>query len=444
MKELTGREIAFRRLLRIEKEGAYAGLVSGRVGHDSDAREERLAMEVTSGVTRWLRWLDFLIDDFYQGSRALESAVRIILRIGIYELLYLNTPPHAAINEAVELARSKGAVRATGLVNGILRSVDRKREALPIPATGDEAEDLAIRVSHPTWMIRKWWDRFGHADTLKLAAWNNSSPSYAIRINTARLSRLEFVARLGTDGIAWRPAKYVDDMIRVDTVQPLIRGGYLAEGLCVVQDESAGLVVGLLAPEQGDVILDACAAPGGKTLFAAEMVRPSGRVVALDVNARRVKLVARSAERLGLKNVDARTMDSTQLPDEYVGAFDRVLVDAPCSGLGVLAKRADLRWRITEQQLAELSILQRALLAEAARAVRPGGTLVYSTCTIEPEENVHQIHRFLEVNPAFEIVHASSFLPSDVVSDEGFLTTLPHIHGVDGAFGARLIRRTAS
>jgi 16S rRNA (cytosine967-C5)-methyltransferase len=438
---MTGREIAYRRLQRIEADGAYAGLVSGEADGETDPREERFATEITSGVTRWRRWLDFLVDQFYSGAPGtLETRVRLVLRIGIYELLYLDTPSHAAINEAVELARMLGATRATGLVNGILRSVDRKRNALPKPRTADPAEALAIRTSHPTWMVRKWIKRFGIDDARKLCEWNNRTPVFGVRINTLRISPEAFRNRLDDDGIEWESTRFLDDLITVKNVQPLIRNGHVAEGLCVVQDESAGLVVRLLDPGPEEDVLDCCAAPGGKSLYAAGRMENRGRVVSLDINRQRVKLITKAAERLAVSIVDAQTVDATKLPSEFHQSFDRVLVDAPCSGLGVLSKRADLRWRISEADLVELAALQEQLLSQAASAVKPGGVLVYSTCTIEPDENVAQVERFLTSNPDFSVEDARTYLPAEVVSEAGFMSTLPHIHSMDGAFAARLVR----
>lgn len=438
---MTGREIAFRRLQRIETGGAYAGLVSGTPREGDDPREERFATEITSGVTRWRRWLDFLIDQFFSGAPGtLESRVRLVLRIGIYELLFLDTPTHAAINEAVELARMLGAQRATGLVNGILRSIDRKRDNLPEPRSSDAAEVLAIRASHPSWMVRRWIDRLGVDAARRLCEWNNQTPLFGIRINTGRISPDEFRSRLDEEQITWEPARFLDDMIVVKSVQPLIRSGYVADGLCVVQDESAALVVRLLDPLPEERVLDCCAAPGGKSLYAAERMQNRGRIVSLDINRQRVKLISKAAERLGTTIIDAQTIDATKLPQAFNGAFDRVLVDAPCSGLGVLSRRADLRWRISVADLIELASLQEQLLASAAEAVKPGGILVYSTCTIEPDENAAQIERFLANHPAFSVQDVREWIPSEVVSDEGFMATLPHIHSLDGAFAARLVR----
>jgi 16S rRNA (cytosine967-C5)-methyltransferase len=443
---MKARDLALGRLKRIEKDGAYAGLVSGSVDDSTDAREERFATEITAGVTRWRRRLDFLVDQFYDASRGsrLDLVVRLILRVGIYELLHLSTPSHAAINEAVELAKRSGARRASGLINGILRNVDRKRAELPTPDSGDAVEDLAIAESHPTWMVRRWVERYGLETAAELCRWNNRAPRFGVRINTLRISKDDFLAALADADIEFEQSRFLDDFVVMESVQGLIRLGFIRDGLCAIQDEAAALVVRLLDPKPGNEVLDTCAAPGGKALLASTIMQDRGRVVAIDVNEKRTRLISRAAERMGSTIIEARSEDAAILPPEYNNRFDRVLVDAPCSGLGVLSKRADLRWRIDESDLAELAVLQSRLFDSAAKTVRPGGVIVYSTCTLEPEENVEQVTRFLSEHPEFGIEDASSFLPQEVVTSNGYYASLPHIHQMDGAFGVRLVRHESA
>lgn len=437
---MSAREEAIRRLRRIESEGAYAALVD--VADDElDARDVRFATELVSGTTRWRRWLDFLIAQFYRGDiNALDVDLRLVLRVALYELLILETPAHAAVNEAVQLARKLVRPGAGGLVNGILRNVDRRRGALPEPATGDAARDLSIRHSHPTWMVKRWVERFGHKGAASLLEWNNSRPTYGVRINSKRISRDDFLERLRGLEVEWQESPFLADFLRIRSLQPLVRGGLLRDGLCVVQDEGAGLIVHLLEGVD-ELVVDACAAPGGKALYAAS--RMNGRVVAVDVHQSRATLIGRAAERLGIGNVDIRVGDARDLRS-IVGAESSpaVLLDAPCSGLGVLNKRADLRWRRTPEQLQDLVELQGELLDGCARAVRPGGILVYGTCSIEPDENEGQIEQFLMRHAEFELEQASPFVPAELVTEEGYYKALPHRNGIDGAFGARLRKRS--
>lgn len=437
--EPSVREEALRRLLRIESGGAF-------IGRDRDAeagldeRARRQAMEYVAGVTRWRRRLDFLLGHYYRGSLdEMERPLLQILRIGLYDILFLQTPPYAAVSEAVALAKRVVRRGAGGLVNGVLRSVLRNIDSLPIPKTGNPAEDLAIEHSHPTWMVERWLKRYGSGATIELLEWNNRRPRFGIRINTLITPVDEFHELLDRLSLKWERGKYLDHFVTVESVQPLIREGFFSRGLCAVQDESAGLLVQLLGPEPGEVVVDLCAAPGGKAIHSAQIMENQGRVVAVDVQPVRVGLIEEAARQQAAGIVEAYTADARHFNGIPPGSADRVLVDAPCSGLGVLSKRADLRWRRTPDDLSDLVQLQDEILEAASKLVRPGGILVYGTCTIEPEENEERVAAFLGRHPEFSVEDAARFLPTEVTTGL-YASTFPPRHGVDGAFGARLIR----
>lgn len=503
----AGRAQALRELLRVNVEGAYAGLVSGPAGDpvaeavdatgDSgaerdggegqrggsagatraglDARERRFVTELVSGVTRWRRRLDFQIAAVNR-TGPLDPEVQETMRLGVFELLILQKPPHVA-SAYVDLARAASGEGAAKLVNGMLRSIARHRDAGTLPKlrppsghapTGDEdvrkiADTLGVQFSHPTWMVERWLRRFGLEECVELLMCNNRRPTYSLRPNSQRgydvhklRTRLREAATAaaaveggGTSLELESSEVFPDDFLRVKRgLQQAYRSGLLQDGKAVVQDESAGLVVALLDPQPGDRILDGCAAPGGKTFFTAARLHGQGSVLALDVSPRRLQALENQAERLGLGGlVSTRAVDFREFKESFWAVegpqfFDRVLVDAPCSGLGVLAKRADLRWRRTAGEILELQHLQDELLAAAAPLVREGGHLVYSTCSIEPDENEERVERFLEAHPGFELEPARAKLDKGVLSADGrFLSTLPHRHATDGAFGALLRRR---
>lgn len=438
----TARAAAVSELLRIETEGAFVGF-SGAEDDALDARERRQATEYIAGITRQRRWLDFVLTQFYHGDFGdMEDALRQVLRVGLYDLLFLHTPDHAAVSEAVELAKRLVRPGAGGLVNGVLRSVQRSAGDLPEPGTGDAARDLAVRHSHPTWMARRWLKRFGAEEAAALLEANNRRPAYGVRAHPAKASVDELAAFLENEEVTFEPSPYLGDYLRVESVQPLVRQGWLAEGRCAVHDESAGLAVRLLDPQPGETVIDACAAPGGKTLAAAARMQGEGRLFAFDQHEGRLGLVREAAaaqdsgDLIQAEAADLRALARRADPPQG----DRVLLDAPCSGLGVLAKRADLRWRRTPEDLRALAALQDELLAAAAALVRPGGLLVYSTCTTEPEENEDRVRAFLAAHDDFSFEPAGDLLPEAVQTPQGALATLPHRHGVDGAYAARLRR----
>lgn len=434
----NAREAAFGRLSRIEGEGAYIGLDADDA--EIGGRGRRQTLEYVAGITRWRRRLDFLLARYYEGEYdRMELGLKIALRIGLYDVLYLRKPPYAAVHEAVSLAKKKIRRGAGGLVNGVLRSILRDLDRLPQPDSGDDADDLAVEHSHPTWIVRRWMKRYGREDAEALLRWNNTRPVYGVRINTLKIGRSEFVRRLDAAGISWEPIDDLPYFIRMEHLQPLLEQGLLQDGLCAVQDASAGLIVTLLDPQPGDQVVDLCAAPGGKALHSAQQMENRGRIAAVDIHEGRLRLVARGSRTQGVEIVETIAADARTFDGRW-SSSDRVLVDAPCSGLGVLSKRADLRWRRTQADLAELTRLQDELLDAAARLVRPGGVLVYGTCTIEPEENEHRVSAFLERRPEFTLVDPRWQVPERLVTLDGYFKTFPPRDLMDGAFGARLRR----
>ncbi|GJP57260.1 hypothetical protein CLOM_g16285 [Closterium sp. NIES-68] len=481
--EWRGKGTAVVRLLRIEQGGAYADILSGAAAGEGaggwememqyvrrtlgfgvlplEGRSRRQVTELVAGVTRWRRYLDFLLSEFFSGSprelERMEPLLKQILRLGMFELSKMDTPPFAAVNEAVKLARAALRPGAASLANAVLRAAARAKEeqgVLPVPSLHesmtdrDKARALATLHSHPVWMVRRWADRLGWREAERLMESNNARPVFALRANTARgVLRSDLRALLQElPEVEIEDSPYLDDFVRVRAgMQHVLSAGLIEAGTCNVQDESAGLVVRVLAPQPGETVVDCCAAPGGKAMYAAGLMHGAGRLVAVDVNEGRVRMVAQAAERQGLQHMvqcvtaDLRTYASSS---PLRGSADRVLLDAPCSGLGVLAKRADLRWRRTVEGEEQLTALQDELLDAAASLVRPGGVLVYSTCSIEPPENEDRVVEFLQTHPEFVLESLdSSVLPESMLSRLRCFASLPHRHGIDGAFAARLRKR---
>ncbi|KAH7427922.1 hypothetical protein KP509_10G067000 [Ceratopteris richardii] len=361
----------------------------------------------------------------------------------------MGTPPHAAVNETVKLAKVALRQGAGALVNGVLRTISRDQargELLEPKVEGDsrsQARALADLYSHPVWMVRRWLCRFGRSETIALMDWNNKPPTYSLRANSARrVSRKSLLETLNELNVISEPSSVLEDFVRVSGgLQAVIRGGLMQRGLCSVQDESGGLVVKVIDPQPGDIIIDCCAAPGGKALNMAACLQKEGKVFAVDINKGKLSLLQNAAIHLGVDDVViTECSDLCSYADRHDLLADKVLVDAPCSGLGVLSKRADLRWRKTSTELEDMVNLQSILLRSAARLVKPGGVLVYSTCSIEPEENHGQVYNFLGCHREFKLESVEGYVPKTFVTREGYFASLPHLHNMDGAFAARFVR----
>jgi 16S rRNA (cytosine967-C5)-methyltransferase len=443
------RLVAARVLERVERARAFADLaLQAALGRATlGARDRAFATELVYGTLRWRGRLDFLLGQLLDRPLvALDPGVRTLLRLGAYQLLFCDSvPAAAAVDQTVRSARALGAERASGYVNAVLRRLAQQAHALPLPALdADPLAHLEHALGVPRWIAERWLAAYGPAEAALLAEASNAAPPLTARANRERITRDALLAELRPRFPAARACRFAPDgVVLGHGGQPGADPAFVA-GLFTVQDEASQLVVELLDPARGERVLDACAAPGTKTSAIAERVGPEGVVVALDKSERRLALVGRAARRLGLENVTALARDaSLSLADLPHAPFDRALVDAPCSGLGVLRRNPDARWRVGPEDPALLAATQAALLAAAAAVLRPGGTLVYSTCTLLHEENEAVVGDFLSREPGFRRLDAAG-LPAalaKLLDAEGALRTLPHRHGSDGFFAVRLERK---
>ncbi|KAL6558741.1 hypothetical protein OROMI_019091 [Orobanche minor] len=461
------RAVSAVRLMRIELGGAFADLLNeqgkgsgdNEMGYvertlgfrtrDVDDRDLRLVTQTVGGTTRWKRYLDHLIFSLCHDEntiRSMEPLLLQILRIGFYEIVKLEMPPYAVVDENVKLAKAALRVGAGNMVNALLRKLVslKERSLLPEPKVdGDDrqrARALATIHSHPVWMVRRWINHLGLDEAIKFMTWNNTDPGFSI---SKGFTRADLVGELEKLKVPYELSQHLDDFVRIRTgMQVIIQAGLLKKGFCSVQDESAGLVVTVVDPKPGDSIIDCCAAPGGKTLFMASCLNRKGSISAVDVNKGRLRILKETAKLHELDQVittihaDLRTLDSNCLKG------DKVLLDAPCSGLGVLSKRADLRWNRKLEDMEELINLQDALLDSASNLVRPGGVLIYSTCSVDPEENEERVAAFLLRHPEFCVDFVDKYVSPPFISEGGFYSSNPVKHSLDGAFAARLLRST--
>lgn len=437
------REAALRILQAVDTRAAFSDrLLDGAHQRGGpDPRDHALMHELVKGTLRWRGRIDWVLDQLVHiGLSQVQPWIKNVLRLGAYQVLFLDRiPPHAAVDEAVKLAHQYGHPGTAGLANSVLRRLIEQKDSIQLPG-GDDAESLAIWGSHPRWIVERWLARFGPEATRALLSADNRIVPVGLRVHRTKLTRSELVERLQREGITARPARWSPDVVWAENASAPGSLDAFKKGLCTAQDESEALVSRLVAPEPHERILDLCAAPGGKCTHLAELMEDEGEVWAMERAEARVESLENTIARLGLHCIHVQLGDGRNY--DFPMPFDRVLVDAPCSGLGVLARRADARWRKGPEVLSEMPGLQLELLTAGGRRLRPGGVLVYSVCSFEPEETTQVVDRFLRQNPNFVLESATvADLPEGVVNEAGFLELLPHVHGCDGAFAARF-RRT--
>ncbi len=388
-------------------------------------------MELVYGVTRRRLTLDWLIE--HTSKRPLDKLdlrLRLIVQLALYQLLFMdNVPDYAAVNEAVETAKRRVHAGAAKFANGLLRAVLRAKDALPYPSPDeDPVEHIAVVHSHPRWLVRRWLEQSGRDRTIDVCTADNLAPPVTLRANTLKVTRDELVDHLRAEEVEAEPAGGDESAVRVHTRTPLDALAAYRRGEFYVQDVSAIRVARLLDPQPGERVLDLCAAPGGKTSHCAELMHDEGRLVACDLDEKRLDVLRANMARLGITCVEPARCDARHVPQLIpAAAFDRVLLDVPCSNTGVLRRRVEARWRIAPEDVASLAARQVELLEAASRMLHTGGVLVYSTCSIEPEENDHAVRAFLSRHGEYRLEH------EDLV--------LPTADGPDGGYMARMARR---
>jgi 16S rRNA (cytosine967-C5)-methyltransferase len=388
--------------------------------------------------------LDFFLKPFLKKANKIESWVKNLLRLTLYQMVYLDKiPDRAAIFEAVEIAKKRGHKGIASMVNGVLRSI--QREGLPsLTSIEDAAERLAIETSHPQWLIKRWIEQFGYERTKVMGEINLTAPLQTARVNTTKITREECSKRLLEEGFQLELSPIIPEAIRT-LKGNLASSAAFKEGLLTIQDESSMLVAYALGAAKDEMVLDACAAPGGKSTHIAEKMKNSGQVISLDLHEHKVKLINDNARRLELHNIQTRTMDSRHAAANFpLESFDRVLLDAPCSGLGVMRRKPDMKYTKKEQDIFQLSNIQRDLLESVSSLVKKGGVLVYSTCTVDREENENTVVDFLKHHPDFEGDTNFKDRMPEAVSPliMGFdLQVLPQDFGSDGFYIACLRKK---
>ncbi len=435
------RGLAVKILNRVERTDAYLEKLLDNEMKNSElsGQDKALLYEIVHGVIRWMGRLDWILNGFYKGqfSKAIPN-LKNGLRVALYQILFLErVPDYAVVNEAVEFVKRLQGQKSADLTNAILRNIIRSKNAIRYP---DPEEDLVgylcAYYSHPSWMVKRYLNRLGRESTEKLLVANNEKPYLTLKINAIKTNPEEFKGLLNSVNLKFEQGKYLPEFFQLQNLTNITAWEYFAEGYFNVQDESAGLACRLLDAKPGMRVLDLCAAPGGKSAYIAGLMHDQGEIVAVDRYEGRVRIVEKNLQRLKIKSVKTIVANALEFNDEK---FDRILADVPCSGTGTLTKKPDIKWKRDLLDLRSMNELQYDLLSKASSMIKPGGVLVYSTCSIEPEENYDIIKKFLDNNPNFTLENASLYFPSDLVDENGCIQTFPHIHHMDGAFAAKLI-----
>ncbi len=439
------RDAALSILLAVDKNQAYSNLLLNETikRHKIEAKDRALLTELTYGTLQHKMTLDYYLEPFIRGS--IDHWVRWLLRISLYQMQYLTRiPAHAAVNEAVEIAKRRGHRGIASTVNGILRSVLRQG----VPSINDienPIERLAIETSHPIWLVQRFVNNYGLEVATGMLHENNVPPIQTVRVNTTKVTVEQAVAELEEEGLTAKQSDVIPECLHVTNGQPA-RTNAFKEGHITIQDESSMIPANVLKPSPGMRVLDRCAAPGGKTTHLAEIMKNEGSILATDLHPHKLDLIDHNTERLGLDIIETAPIDGRKAP-EFLQAesYDAILVDAPCSGLGVMRRKPDIKYTKREEDLENLQTIQLALLDAATKVLKIKGKLVYSTCTVDKQENEGTVNAFLAAHPEMEAIQLES-LPTKLAEKQanGMLQVFPQDFGSDGFFVAAFRKKGES
>lgn len=441
------REIAILILIKSE-EGSYSNLALNRyLDKDLEPIDRAFVTELVYGVIQNKLHLDYVISQYSKiKPRKLSPLVLNALRLCVYQMIFLDkVPDFASVNESVNIVKKREGKRTANFTNAVLRNISRDKENISYPdKEKDIAQFLSIYYSFPLWMVRRWIKLYGTSFTEDLCKAFNERSKLCIRVNSLVTDGLNLKQRLAEEGVSFTPGLFLDQALYIEKSPPLYKLKSFKEGFFTPQDESSMLATTALGVESQDLVLDVAAAPGGKVTHIAEIMKNQGSIVAWDIHPNRTRLIKENCKRLGVTIVDPEVKDS-RIPDkDKFCTFDKVLIDAPCSGLGVIRRKPDIKWTKKPEDIRALVVNQRKILEVCSNYVKPGGFLVYSTCSIDPEENEVQVEKFLRDNSQFAYDDLRFYLPQRLFKNDnkptGYITLYPNIHGTDGFFMARLKR----
>ena len=443
----TDREISFNILNDIYIKNSFSNIIiNQQLKNETDARKENFVREIVYGVLENYIFIDYIISKASNiKMKKIHPKILIVLRIGIYQLLFMDSiPSRAAINESVNLAKKHGHSGSIGFVNGVLRNIDRNKEKFMTIAEEDDITRISIKYSHPKWMVKGWVEEHGLEFTEKLCKANNETPKLNIRVNTLKTNKNKLRKSLENYGLIVENGKYAIDSLIIENPSKITELEEFKNGHFFIQDESSTLVGQIIDPKAGSTIIDLCSAPGGKATHLAEKMNNIGRIICKDIFEHKIRLIDENSKRLGIKIIEAGISDALEKDYSLINKGDYVLVDAPCSGLGLIRRKPEIKMNKKEEYIEDLSKIQMTILKNAKAYVKPGGILVYSTCTIEKEENINLIQKFLKKNPEFKLIGIRDKMKNtkdlEESLDRGYIQLYPHIHNTDGFFISKMIK----
>ena len=432
---MTGRELALQALIRFRRDGAWPDLYLKKEGEKLPAAEMALASVLTYGVLEQRLLLDFYLQSYSKMPlKKVMPQVLDAMRLAAYQLVFLQRiPASAAINETIKMVKKHANPRAASFANGVLRSLSRNTEALPDPAFDSEIETLSVRYSHPQWLVARLCKQIGAAECERFLHENNQQPPVVLRVNTLKTTTDALMSLLpGT-----RKHPYLPDALVCESVREYLRTDAFQQGLFSVQDSASQLCVHALDPKPGETVLDLCAAPGGKSILAAQLMECKGNILSFDLHEHRAELIRKSAERMGAANLQAFAADGTVLNQTLRNTADAVICDVPCSGIGIIRKKPDVRYKNAED-VDGLPNIQLQILLNGLDYLKPGGRLLYSTCTVLNAENRMVVERALALRTDCAL---DPFSLPGIGAVDGAITLWPQIHGTDGFFLARIRKK---
>ncbi len=444
---MNSRDIALNILMDIDEKGAFSNYaINKHLKGKEDIKDENLIREIVYGVIENLLYIDYIISKASKIKlKKIHPTILEILRMGVYQIVFMDKiPDRAAVNEAVNLSKKYGHKGVSGFVNGILRNISRNKEEMMKIDKIDSGDYLSIKYSYPKWMIKRWIEEYGYEFTEKLCQGNNSRPKLNIRVNTLIITRDELLKMLSNYGYVVYKTNYADDGVIVDNPTRITEIEEFNLGYFTIQDESSMLVSQIASPKENSLVLDLCSAPGGKSTHMAQLMNNKGKIISRDIYDHKLKLVRQNANRLGIDIIDTESFDALKLDHNLIGKVDYCIVDAPCSGLGIIRRRPEIKWNRREEDIADLNKIQKNVLDNAKEYVKPGGIIIYSTCTIGREENMDVINDFLDNNREFGLTGFENLIYSKEnieTSQDGYIQLFPHIHNTDGFFIARIEKK---